>query len=360
MESRDYNYKNYKDTPCNYRDTSCWLASVIIIILITVIALVYTPRRHGISTEAAEFKIESGQTISETARLLAERGLIYSRYLFVGYAILTGKEREFKAGRYLIFGPVSISKLVTIFSSGQSESDDIEVTIPEGTNVADIDKIFSKAGLIKEGDILGYNLKYGSALVQEGFLFPDTYRFSFPADNLVELNSDRLREIIGKMGDNFNAKTKNVFVGRFNGRGGTDRGYRTIIIASILEKEVRTEEDMRLVAGIIKKRLELGMPLEIDATIAYGVCYQQFLAGKYCDVSLANIVDNIPVDSEYNTYKRKGLPVGPISNSGLRAIRAALDPQPSEYLYYLSAKDGTTIFSRTAVEHERARQKYLK
>ena len=86
------------------------------------------------------------------------------------------------------------------------------------------------------------------------------------------------------------------------------------------------------------------MPLELDAAVAYGVCYPKFLSGKYCDASLANIVDNIPVDSVYNTYKRRGLPIGPISNPGLSAIRAALNPQPSDYLFYLSAKDGTTIF----------------
>jgi UPF0755 protein len=102
------------------------------------------------------------------------------------------------------------------------------------------------------------------------------------------------------------------------------------------------------------------MPLEIDATVAYGVCYAEFLVGRYCDTSLANIVDNILVDSAYNTYKRRGLPAGPISNPGLRAIKAALNPQPSDYIFYLSAKDGTTIFSRTAAEHEQARRKYLK
>ncbi len=327
--------------------------------LILGAALVLAPQKRRIETENAEFIIEDGQSLSATARLLAERDLILNRYLFVSYAIFTGNEKQFKAGRYLLPSSVSTYRLVEIFSSGQSEPDDIEATIPEGTNVAGIDRIFTEAGLIKAGDILGYNFKRGGALVQEGFLFPDTYRFPF-ADNLSESSPDRLREIISKMRENFEVKTREFFTGRFAGEGGADRGYRTIIIASMLEKEVKTEEDMRLVAGIIEKRLKLGMPLEIDATVAYGVCYPEFLAGRYCDVSLANIVDNIPVDSGYNTYRRKGLPIGPISNPGLRAIGAALNPKPSDYLFYLSAKDGTTIFSRTGAEHERARQKYLR
>ena len=318
-------------------------------------ALVLKPRKLGAAVEITEFVIEKGQSLGSIARALAERDLIISRYLFVGYAIFSGNEENFKAGRYLIPPQASTKNLVDVFSQGLAESEDIEVTIPEGTNIADIDKIFSKTGLIKAGDISGYNLKHGGVLVQEGFLFPDTYRFRHPeADRPLSME-----EIIQKMKDNFNIKTRDLFASRFTGEGGADRGYQVIIVASILEKEVRTEEDMSLVAGIIQKRLDSGMPLEIDATVAYGVCYPQFSAGKYCDVTQADVVDNIPIDSAYNTYRRKGLPLGPISNPGLTAIRAALNSQPSDYLFYLSAKDGTTVFSRTAAEHLKAKRKYL-
>ncbi|OGN03811.1 MAG: hypothetical protein A2831_01770 [Candidatus Yanofskybacteria bacterium RIFCSPHIGHO2_01_FULL_44_17] len=333
------------------------LAVVIILaVLVLGAALVSAPGKYGTNQEGLEFEVKNGQTLSEVGELLKGRDVINSKLLFVGYAIFTGHEKDFKVGRYLISSGMSISKLVSIFSSGSSESDDIEVTIPEGTNIADIDKIFVKSGLTKEGDILSYDLRYGSALVQEGFLFPDTYRFK-----RSELGQPVAAEdIVKKMRDNFELKTRDTFSGHFTGEGGADRGYGVVIIASILEKEVRTEGDMRLVAGIIEKRLELGIPLELDATVAYGVCYKQFLVGKYCDVSLANIVDNIRIDSEYNTYRRKGLPIGPISNPGLIAMSAAMNPLASDYLFYLSARDGTTIFSKNASEHERARQKYLK
>src|SRR4030042_2619695 len=99
------------------------------------------------------------------------------------------------------------------------------------------------------------------------------------------------------------------------------------------------------------------MPLQIDATVTYGACYPKFLVGQYCDVSLANIIDNLKVGTSYNTYANKGLPAGPISNPGLVAIEAVLNPEKSDYLYYLFAKAGTTIFSKTAAEHERARNK---
>lgn len=308
-------------------------------------------------TGTVEFTIGKGQTLGATAKLLADRGLIMSRYLFVGYALFSGNEKTFKAGRYAIPERTSIKDLVDMFSGGLSESEDTEVTIPEGSNIADIAKILAKAGLIKEKDLLK-----PETLGLEGYLFPDTYRFE--PDQILsggtELkNSVNAEEIIQKMRDNFNKKTDDLFTGRFTGKDDSGGERQAVIIASILEKEVKTEKDMKLVAGIIEKRLELGMPLELDATVTYGVCLEKFIAGQYCDVSLANIVDNIPVDSAYNTYKRRGLPIGPISNPGLAALRAALNPQPNDYLYYLSAKDGTTIFSKTAAEHQRARQKYL-
>lgn len=127
----------------------------------------------------------------------------------------------------------------------------------------------------------------------------------------------------------------------------------------MIEKEVRNERDMRLVSGIIRKRIKIGKPLQLDATVSYGVCLPKWEDGKYCDVSLANIVDNIPRESAYNTYKRKGLPAGPISNPGLDSLKAALNPEKSDYLYYLNTRDGTTIFSKTASEHEANRRKYI-
>ncbi len=291
------------------------------------------------------FNVKRGQSLGATARLLAEQDLIHSRFVFVGYALLTGQERKFKAGNYLIPPSASTRDLVLIFSRGLSQSDDIVVTVPEGTNLADASRILEKAGLIKGGDLLTPDI-----LDKEGFLFPDTYRF----DKAIKERGGDVAEVIRKMEENFNLKTQELFIGL-----GRDKIQRTIVIASILEKEVRKERDMRLVAGIIEKRLSLGMPLQLDATVTYGACYQKFLLGQYCNVSLTSVVDNIRVDSLYNTYSRTGLPVGPISNPGLQAIEAVLNPESSDYLFYLNARDGTTIFSRTGVEHEEARRKYI-
>lgn len=204
---------------------------------------------------------------------------------------------------------------------------DVRVTIPEGTNLADIERIINGAGVTLQDRLLT-----AENLVLEGTLFPDTYRFdrkSSAVDIIVRMRKDT-----------------------------QDR--RTLIIASLLEREVRTESDMRIVAGIIEKRLKAGMALQIDASVAYGVCLPKFTAGIYCDVSKTNLVDNLKRDTAYNTYTRAGLPAGPISNPGLKALRAAGNPQASDYWYYLSASDGTTIFSKTLDEHNAAKRKYLK
>ncbi|MEK7583193.1 MAG: endolytic transglycosylase MltG [Patescibacteria group bacterium] len=209
---------------------------------------------------------------------------------------------------------------------------DVAVTIPEGTNLADIDRLISEAKIASSSIFLT-----PAFLAREGTFFPDTYRFD---------RGSTAQEIYARFEENFAAKCDASC-------------KKAITLASILEKEVQTLGDMRIVAGIIEKRLAVGMPLQLDATVAYGVCYAKFIKNIYCDVSQVNIVDNIRKDSAYNTYTRTGLPVGPISNPGLKAIDAAQHPVSSDYWYYLSAKDGTTIFSRTLAEHNRARAKYL-
>ncbi len=297
-----------------------------------------------------EFNIDSGQSLNLIADNLAIHGLINSRYVFEAYVRLSGDSKRLQAGKYLINQPVSISQLVNDFSNGLAESNDIEITIPEGTNIADIDKLFAGAGLMQEGDFLKPQT---TRLDFEGYLFPDTYRF----DRKISLLDPqaRINTIFQVLNSNFKAKTAKLLAGLTQAQN-----LRFVIIASILEREVKTQSDMQLVTGIIERRLKLGMPLEIDATVAYGVCYPKWLSGKYCNVSSADIVDNIVINTAYNTYVRKGLPQGPISNPGLRSIEAALQPAPSDYLYYLTTKDGVTIFSKTAAEHLIARQKYLK
>ena len=120
---------------------------------------------------------------------------------------------------------------------------------------------------------------------------------------------------------------------------------------------------MKLVSGIIKKRLELGIPLQIDAAVIYGACRRIAEEGNWirnCNVTFQGPAIEIKIEGPFNTYIYKGLPPAPISNPGLQAIEAALNPTPSDYLYYLSTRDGSQmIYSKTPGEHAANRRKYL-
>ena len=172
----------------------------------------------------------------------------------------------------------------------------------------------------------------------EGYLFPDTYQINRGAT---------LEEIIRKMLDNFDKKLTKELREEIENQ---DKAISHIIaMASLIEKEVRTVQDKKIVSGILWKRMENKIPLQVDATITY------ITDKKTTEIYL----EELEIDSPYNTYKKRGLPVGPISNPGLDSIFAAIYPEDSPYWYYLSTPEGETIFSKTLKEHEENRKKYL-
>jgi len=312
-----------------------------------------------------EVVIKEGQGVTNIAEILQENGIINNKLIFIIYTLITGNEKRLQAGRYLFPPRATVPVIVYSMSQGFAESDDLIITIPEGFNVLDIDRRLVSVGLIKEGE---FAQKYYQ---NEGQFFPDTYRIEnqngpfdktqdYPeqsrTDGNVKIKNSQeiIKEIGEKMAANFIDKAGNI-------------SKEDLIVASILEKEAKTESDMRLIAGIIKKRLELGMLLQIDATVAYGACLRDYRQSaidnepfKYCDVSQVPIGAEIKIDGPYNTYTRTGLPPGPIASPGVTTIKAALNPIQSDYLYYLSTRDGgQIIFSKTAVEHVANRRKYL-
>ncbi len=290
--------------------------------------------------------IKEGEGAYAIAESLKKEGVIENKFIFIAYTFITGNEKKLQAGRYLFKPGVTVPDIINSIASGMAEPDDIVVTIPEGFNVWEIDKRLAGLGLITEGQ---FAKKYQS---QEGQFFPDTYRF--------KKKGETVDSIAGKMTNHLNLKFKEFSL-VFSSLVLED----TLTRASVLEKEARNEEDMRLVAGVIRNRLARKIPLAIDATVAYGACLRIFknsnaLKLKDCDVSQVGVGAEIRIDSPYNSYKRAGLPPGPIANPGIQAIQAALNPQNSDYLYYLSTRDGSRlIFAKTAAEHATNRRKYL-
>ncbi len=291
------------------------------------------------------FRIAKGESFKSVESRMLEAGLVRSVTAFKLYAFVTGKSKKVQPGVYVFASTMSVPEIMeTLTSPGGNE---VVVVIPEGATIKDADAILAKSGVTKEGGFLriglsGLKSKYEfltEAKSVEGFIFPDTYRFH---------RESSAEEVMDKILQNFETKAWPLLQGR--------RGwYSELILASYLEREVPKFADRTTVAGVLTKRLQLGMLLQIDATISYAKCNGRFLN---CDVITVER-DDLKIASPYNTYLRSGWTPTPIANPGREAIRAAVAPRKTQYLFYLSAKDGETIFSKTLEEHNLNRQKYL-
>lgn len=314
----------------------------ILVILSLVLGFVYSFNYslNPVDSEATlELKVSKGQGLKEIAAALSQAGLIKSITVFKFYVIFAGKAQNLKPGVYQFNGRMSVPEMVNLLIKGSNE--EINVTIPEGTTVKEIDRILSSKNIIVPGSLIAFDFEYKRVDNLEGFLYPDTYRF--------KINSS-VEEVITKLLNNFQEKIWPLISEKNN-------WYEILIFASILEKEVPNFNDQQLIAGILNKRLLAGMPLQVDATIVYAKCQGDLLNCPQRQV----IKNDLKIDSPYNTYLNLGLPPTPIANFPQDTVQAVLNPEPSNYWYYLSAKQTKeTIFSKTLSEHNKNRQQYLK
>ncbi len=326
-----------------------------------LLAGIYLPKDSR-SAEMKIFLVEKGEGSRNIAMNLEKAGLITWSPLFRLYVLTKGISNNLQSGAYELKSSMAIPEIAQKMAGGDTLK--VKATIPEGFTLKDIEEMLaSKLPEIKfDRFSAGNEAKASSspfaiarvedfknefdfladapdAASLEGFLFPDTYHFSFTAGS---------QEVAGKMLDNFDTKLTPDLREEIKRQGKSI--FDIVIMASLLEKEVKTLEDKKLAAGILWKRLKIKMPLQVDSTLNY-------ITGK--NKASASISDT-KIDSPYNTYKYLGLPAGPISNPGLESIAASVYPESSGYLYYLSTTDGRTIFSKTLAEHNLAKAKYLK
>ena len=299
------------------------LISIVIVLFgcIFIYQGTYFPKEPD-STETVIFLVKQGEGAKEISINLKKQDLIKDSFLFRVYALAQGRAEKLQAGEYELSPGMAIPEIVNKLVSG----DRIKkmITIIEGWTIKDIANYL-------EAEEIDPSL--------EGYLFPDTYEIS---------PEDGIEEIIEIMLANFDKKLTSELREEISSQGKTI--HEIVITASLVEKEVRTLEDKKIVSGILWKRLEWNIPLQIDATIAY-------ITGRK---TTKITKEELQVDSPYNTYKYKGLPLGPISNPGLESISAAIYPEKTGYWYYLSTPEGETIFSKTLKEHNEAKVKYLK
>ena len=236
-------------------------------------------------------------------------------------------------GAYRFAAPQNLFIVAWRLAAGDYGIPSARITFIEGTTVREMAaKIADALPEISADDFVSVAQPY------EGYLFPDTY--SFPPSASAE-------SVVTKLRDIFDAKTASLSADiAASGRSFSD----LIIMASVIEREARTREDRRMVAGVLWNRIERGMPLQVDAVFGY----------IYGRTTYSPSFDDLKIDSPYNTYKYPGLPAGPICNPGLGAIEAALHPAETRYLYYLTGRNGRMYYATTYASHKANVAKYLK
>ncbi len=296
-------------------------------------------------SKPSDFLVVKGKNASQIAESLFEKGLIKSPLAFKIYVQLNGRESEIKAGRYILSPSMSLTEIVEALLKGPK---DLWVTIPEGLRKEEVVEriIFS----LKNEEPDSFKEEF---LVltkdKEGFLFPDTYLF--PRESSAKL-------VVQTLLNTFNNKIK-VFENDINK---SELSLKEIVIlASIIERETKSEEERPIVAGILLKRLKIGMPLQVDATIQYLLADLRCQGRTNCNNWWPVITNkDLTIDSPYNTYKYKGLPPSPIANPGLSSLEAVIHPKDSEYLYYLHDSQGKIHYARDLKEHNQNVREYLR
>jgi UPF0755 protein len=289
-----------------------------------------------------EVELPRGASLRTVLDQLEKSGIRVRRYEFEALARALGREREIKAGSYEIAEPVTPIELLDKLTRGDVLQ--AEVRLIEGWTFAQFRAALDASGDLRH-DTAGLEDSQILARLEapephpEGLFFPDTYLFGKGASDLAVLRR-AYRAMQRHLKAEWEARDPAVPY---------RSPYEALIMASIIEKETGKPAERDLIAGVLVNRLRIGMRLQADPTIIYGL-------GASFDGNLKR--SHLLEDGPYNTYTRAGLPPTPIAMPGLAALRAALRPGKTEALYYVSRGDGSSQFSRTLDEHNRAVSKF--
>lgn len=308
--------------------------------------------------EGLEFVIERGANTNEIVNNLVKQGLVKNETIFRLLSKVNGYDGTYKSGTHIVSKALSYDELMRVLSSAPATR---TVTIPEGKTFSQIVNILYEKKIIKDKeqfttiantDTFDYDILKGIPQRDnrlEGYLFPDTYEYDYNASD---------HEIIAKMLDNFNVKFKKEYRDKIASLPGGMTLDKIVTLASIIEREAKSSDDRYLISGVLYNRLtskdKTLRKLQVDATIQYIMLKK---TGAYKDRLL---YDDLKVDDPYNSYLYEGLPPGPISCPGEAAIKAALNPADTQYLYYVAKGDESDshAFARTFKEHQANIAKY--
>ena len=327
-----------------------FITFIVALAILIVGAFMLLNVSNAVLEKSGEISIAPGAAAGPIWQELAAEGYTGSTLPWRYASWRQSAAAQIQAGVYTLEHGEHVSKVVRRFVNGDINPSEVSITYPEGFTLDQIaertaaEGIGPKQAFLSASLPLDYVSRYsylGAIPVNrglEGYLFPDTYRV---------LEDDTPANVISRMLANFDQKFSDELRSEAQAQGRTID--QIVTMASIIEREVISDEDMALVSGVLWKRFDDGAGLDADATVRYAL--------KKWDEPLT--VQDLASDSPYNTRKWRGLPPGPISNPGLRALAAAVRPEESEFYYYLSAPTGETIFSRDLDEHNLNKAKYL-
>ncbi|WP_409228277.1 endolytic transglycosylase MltG [Gudongella sp. SC589] len=330
--------------------------AILVLFLLVLIAGVagfflapgYLDKTHN--DEPVEFVVERGDTLRAVSERLYEAGVIKSRlwFRYNGQDIASG----IRPGTYTIDKGMTINDVYDIIQVGEQEVQ-VSVTFPEGFILYQFAEKVEESGLgtmeefieetekvyqerysdLYENDLLYYSL--------EGYLYPETYKFS--ANGTVSQIVERLVDTgEGFWTSDMDAKREELGMTR----------HQVMTLASLIEREAYNDEERNIISGVIFNRTAVGMPLQIDATVIYGI-------GEGKEHMTRLLYEDLESDNPFNTYRNQGLPPGPIASPGRNSIEAALNPAEHNYYYYVMGENGH-VFAETYAEHLRNVEDYRK
>jgi UPF0755 protein len=324
------------------------LLLLVLLIIAAAAAVLYLP--FGPPSETF-VDIAPGSSTHAIAVQLQRAGILRTQYAFAAIRLrrtFTGEPLILKAGEYRFDHPATPQEIFARIARGDVYS--VALTIPEGYNLFDISQAVETAHLGSASDFLAAARQHTELIAAwfpagspqpaslEGYLFPDTYHFSRHATPLQMLTA---------MVHRFHRELSHLGA---NGQIPSDVP-RTVLMASLIEKEVSQDSERPLVAGVFNNRLARGIPLATDPTVIYAA----LLDGRWRGTIYAS---DLQSPSPYNTYKHPGLPPGPICNPGLAALRAAIHPASTDFLYFVADANGHSRFSTGLKEHDAQVQAY--
>lgn len=348
--------------------------SIIILLLLLIFAIggisaykyIKTSLEPVDTTDNEEIivNIPMGSSSSTIGEILEEEGIIKDSRIFRFYTKFKNQS-NFQAGNYTFTKAFTLDEIIESLKSGKVMAESLyTITIPEGKTIQQIAEIYSKKLPFTEEEFLEQvsNKDYLKTLIDqystiltdeileddikeplEGYLFASTYDFfqdELTVSTVVELMLDKTQSVVDKYRNQIEELT-------INGEHYTI--HQALTFASLLENEERTAEERKKVAGVFYNRLEEDMMLQTDPTVAYAV-------GKHLSKVLHK---DLEIESPYNTYKVKDLPIGPISNFNENALKAMVEPEETNFLYFLHDSDGNIHYAETYDEHKTLKEKYI-